>query len=101
MLHRYILHNDAIRGATEPVLAAGQVGLLSGWGVFTTLRVQEGVLFAFERHWARLTRDAAALHIAMPGDPEEVRLRLSKRSEERRVGKECSELCRSRWSPYH
>jgi hypothetical protein len=23
------------------------------------------------------------------------------RSEERRVGKECDELCRSRWSPYH
>jgi branched-chain amino acid aminotransferase len=76
VLHRYILHNDAIRGATEPVLAAGQVGLLSGWGVFTTLRVQEGVLFAFERHWARLSRDAAALHVALPGDPEAVRLRL-------------------------
>ena len=31
-------------------------------------------------------------------------LRLTKvgaRSEERRVGKECSEPCRSRWSPYH
>ena len=27
--------------------------------------------------------------------------RLLPRSEERRVGKECSELCRSRWSPYH
>ena len=25
----------------------------------------------------------------------------SSRSEERRVGKECSEPCRSRWSPYH
>ena len=24
-----------------------------------------------------------------------------KRSEERRVGKECTVLCRSRWSPYH
>jgi hypothetical protein len=24
-----------------------------------------------------------------------------KRSEERRVGKECRWLCRSRWSPYH
>ena len=24
-----------------------------------------------------------------------------KRSEERRVGKECSAVCRSRWSPYH
>ena len=23
------------------------------------------------------------------------------RSEERRVGKECRPLCRSRWSPYH
>ena len=26
---------------------------------------------------------------------------LGKRSEERRVGKECLRLCRSRWSPYH
>ena len=25
----------------------------------------------------------------------------TKRSEERRVGKECLRLCRSRWSPYH
>ena len=26
---------------------------------------------------------------------------MQPRSEERRVGKECSEPCRSRWSPYH
>ena len=26
---------------------------------------------------------------------------LERRSEERRVGKECSVTCRSRWSPYH
>src|SRR3546814_5045376 len=26
---------------------------------------------------------------------------ISKRSEERRVGKECVSTCRSRWSPYH
>ena len=31
--------------------------------------------------------------IALPGGPG--------RSEERRVGKECLRLCRSRWSPYH
>ena len=31
------------------------------------------------------------------GDVKSGRLR----SEERRVGKECSLLCRSRWSPYH
>ena len=29
------------------------------------------------------------------------RPRLQVRSEERRVGKECYALCRSRWSPYH
>ena len=26
---------------------------------------------------------------------------IDARSEERRVGKECLRLCRSRWSPYH
>ena len=26
---------------------------------------------------------------------------LERRSEERRVGKECTSWCRSRWSPYH
>ena len=31
-----------------------------------------------------------------------MRVKLKKsRSEERRVGKECLRLCRSRWSPYH
>lgn len=58
------------------MLAAGQVGLLSGWGVFSTLRIVEGVPFAFERHWARLTRDAAALHIPLPQDAEAVRRKL-------------------------
>ena len=28
-------------------------------------------------------------------------IRIAARSEERRVGKECSSPCRSRWSPYH
>ena len=26
---------------------------------------------------------------------------INNRSEERRVGKECASMCRSRWSPYH
>jgi hypothetical protein len=30
-----------------------------------------------------------------------IRLRRTPRSEERRVGKECTPTCRSRWSPYH
>src|SRR3546814_9250220 len=31
----------------------------------------------------------------------EEKLDQTKRSEERRVGKECVSTCRSRWSPYH
>lgn len=52
------------------------MGLLSGWGVFTTFKVADGIPFAFERHWARITRDAAALHIALPPDPAHVRRKL-------------------------
>ena len=33
--------------------------------------------------------------------PESLAGRRRPRSEERRVGKECALLCRSRWSPYH
>jgi branched-subunit amino acid aminotransferase/4-amino-4-deoxychorismate lyase len=76
VLHRFILHNDSISEASTPLLSAGQVGLLSGWGVFTTMRVAEGVPFAFERHWARLCRDAAALHVSMPPESEPVRRKL-------------------------
>ena len=36
-----------------------------------------------------------------PLKPEMVPACLNRRSEERRVGKECLRLCRSRWSPYH
>src|SRR3989441_12865212 len=67
-MHRFILHNDEIREASEKLLSPGQVGLLSGWGVFSTIKVIGGVLFAFERHWARMSRDAALLRVPLPGD---------------------------------
>ena len=71
-----MLHNDRLREASDRELSPGQVGLLSGWGVFSTLRVADGVLFAFDRHWARISRDAAAMHVPLPADPENVRQRL-------------------------
>jgi branched-chain amino acid aminotransferase len=73
VLHRFVLHNDQLQESTALSLAPGQVGLLSGWGVFSTLRVADGVLFAWERHWARIQRDAAALHVPLPEDSEKVR----------------------------
>jgi branched-chain amino acid aminotransferase len=75
-MHRFLLHNDDIVDAHQNTLSAGQVGLLNGWGVFTTMRVAEGVLFAFERHWDRMQRDAAKLHVPFPTDPAWLKTRL-------------------------
>jgi len=76
VLHRFVLHNDQIQLASDLSLAPGQVGLLAGWGVFSTLRVSDGVLFAWDRHWARITRDAKAFHVPLPEDSEKVRRKL-------------------------
>jgi branched-chain amino acid aminotransferase len=76
VLHRYVLHNEQIQPVSDLSLSPGQAGLLSGWGVFSTLRVADGVLFAWERHWARIQRDAATFHVAIPHDSEAVRRKL-------------------------
>jgi branched-chain amino acid aminotransferase len=78
VLHRYVLHNDDVIEASDKVLSPGQVGLLSGWGVFTTLRIAQGVPFAFERHWARIERDAKLLHVPLPENSGHVRRNLLK-----------------------
>jgi branched-chain amino acid aminotransferase len=75
-MHRFMLHNNNILDAHEKSLSAGQVGLLNGWGVFSTLRVADGVLFAFERHWERMHRDAAKVHVPFPTDPAELKAQL-------------------------
>ena len=46
-----------------------------------------------------MSADERAFHFDVIPDARELEPAL--RSEERRVGKECCALCRSRWSPYH
>jgi uncharacterized protein YcbK (DUF882 family) len=64
------------------------------------------------RAWPRMTReqlvrlfpDGKTAHLPADGTPlpgYQTALAEAERSEERRVGKECRRLCRSRWSPYH
>ena len=54
---------------------------------------------------AAVMGDKLALHrlekLIHPQVDRERRRFLRRRSEERRVGKECLTQCRSRWSPYH
>src|SRR3546814_64701 len=49
--------------------------------------------FALRRHPCTATPAAVSAAISLPCG--------LRRSEERRVGKECVSTCRSRWSPYH
>ncbi|MEZ5352006.1 MAG: aminotransferase class IV [Bryobacteraceae bacterium] len=67
-MHKLLLHNDQIVPTSQATVSPGQVGYLNGWGVFSTLRVMDGVLFAFERHWKRMEHDAERLRVAMPAD---------------------------------
>ncbi len=75
-MHRFILHNGEIVDAHQKTLSAGQVGLLNGWGVFSTIRVADGVLFAFEKHWERMHQDAVRMHIPFPSGAAELRSAL-------------------------
>ena len=72
-MHRHLLHNGEIRDTTEPLVSPGQVGFMNGWGVFSTLRVADGVLFAYERHYARMQRDAERFRIEFDFDAAELR----------------------------
>jgi branched-chain amino acid aminotransferase len=73
MIHRLVFHNDRLLPVEQVRLSPGQSGLLSGWGLFTTMRIVEGVAFAFERHWKRLTRDAERTRCPFPFDRDAVR----------------------------
>ena len=75
-VHRLVLHNGEIRDASELVLSPGQVGFLNGWGIFSTLRVARGMLFAFQRHYARMRRDAKLLHVPFPFSPDDLQAAL-------------------------
>jgi branched-chain amino acid aminotransferase len=76
-----IFHNDRIIPLQEGHLSPGQVGLLTGWGVFTTLRIYEGIPFAFARHWARMSHDADRLGMNLAYSQEAVRHAVIKLAE--------------------
>src|SRR5205085_7957921 len=75
-MHRFVLHNDEIVDARNLSLSPGQVGLLNGWGVFSTIRVSDGALFAFPRHWERMKLDARKMRVPFPENAVWMRSRL-------------------------
>ncbi len=69
-MHPLLLHNGQLKSISEPALSPAQTGVLTGWGVFSTLRVIDRTMFAFDRHYARMARDAKLLHVPFPESSE-------------------------------
>jgi branched-chain amino acid aminotransferase len=92
-MHSLVLYNDRLVAAADRILSPGQVGLLSGWGVFTTLRIYDGVPFAFERHWARMEKDAKLLHVPLTHDREQVRGHIAELIRANRAENSVARLC--------
>jgi branched-chain amino acid aminotransferase len=77
-MHRFLLHNDQTVDAGAHIVSPGQVGLLNGWGVFSTLRVYDGVLFCWDRHWKRMKYDAQRMRVPFPAESQWLEDRLLK-----------------------
>ena len=74
------------------------------WAAMAAVLILSLLLFVSRSRGAVVRALALALIVlalANPSLTREDRDPLSSRSEERRVGKECPSLCRSRWSPYN
>lgn len=72
-MHRFVYHNDRVLPLEEVRLSPGQAGLINGWGIFSTVRVYDGIPFALERHYERLARDAERIQLPLKTSIGEVR----------------------------
>ena len=69
----------------------------------------EGIQERYEIRFLEVGTDKDHIHFLIQSVPayspkkiiQIVKSIIARRSEERRVGKECAPMCRSRWSPYH
>jgi branched-chain amino acid aminotransferase len=92
MIHRFVFHNDRVLPIDQVRLSPGQAGLLNGWGLFTTIRIVEGVPFAFERHWKRLERDAERTHCPFPFEEDVVKGQLGEVLRANQVQEGCGRI---------
>ena len=95
-LGAYFLFNDQLPFASQILIAilfALSLDLVLGFAGIVTLG--QAAFYGTGAYTAGIY----AIHISH--EPVSGLLAAAARSEERRVGKECYALCRSRWSPYH
>jgi branched-chain amino acid aminotransferase len=72
-MDRLVVHNDRIVPLEEIRFSPSQAGLLTGLGVFTTLRLYRGQPFRFDLHWHRMAHDAERLDVPLCYEESAVR----------------------------
>jgi len=92
VIHHNVFHNDGLLPIEKVRLSPGQVGLICGWGIFTTLRISRGEAFAYERHWRRLEKDAALIRLPMPYTSAKVRVHLQEVIRANQVTEGCARI---------
>ncbi|MFH1499922.1 MAG: aminotransferase class IV [Verrucomicrobiota bacterium] len=58
--------NGRLHPASEPSISPLNRGFLYGDAIYEVWRTYDRVIFAWEEHWKRLERSAAALHLGLP-----------------------------------
>jgi branched-chain amino acid aminotransferase len=92
MIHRFVFHNGRLSPIEQVRLSPGQAGLFNGWGLFTTMRVVEGIPFAFERHWKRLEHDAQRTRCPFLFEEEAVRSQIGEVIRANQVREGCARI---------
>ena len=98
---------DASKGGRHPLPTPAQFGeTLSSMGIEPETQVviyddKNGANAAARFWWMLRSIGHAHVQVLDGGFDAAVKAGITMKSEERRVGKECLSVCRSRWSPYH
>jgi branched-chain amino acid aminotransferase len=92
LIHRNVFHNDAVYSIEKMRWSPGQAGLVSGWGLFTTVRISRGEAFAYERHWRRLEKDAGITRLPLTYSGAKARVQLQEVIRANKVQEGCARI---------
>jgi branched-subunit amino acid aminotransferase/4-amino-4-deoxychorismate lyase len=70
--------NGRLHDAREPAISPLNRGFLYGDAIYEVWRTYHGVIFAWEEHWRRLERSAAALYLSLPISPEQALVEIKR-----------------------
>lgn len=87
-----MFHNQELLPIEKTRWSPGQAGLISGWGLFTTVRIVQGEAFAYERHWRRVEKDAAITRMPLAYSGAKVRVNLQEVIRANKVNEGCARI---------